>query len=48
LDGWVGGGGGGGGNPGLTCNHQTRLEKLARDKHSSLFSTFVKDVRKVL
>ena len=27
--------------PGLTCNHYTRLEKLARDKHSSLLQKSV-------
>jgi hypothetical protein len=26
---------------GLTRNHDTRLERLARDKNSSLFDTFV-------
>ncbi len=30
----------------LTHNHYTNLEKLAKDKHSSLFQTFVKYGRK--
>ncbi len=30
----------------LTCKHQTRLERLARDKHSSLLRTFVNYGRK--
>ncbi len=31
---------------GLTHKHQTRLERLARDKHSSLLRTFVNYSRK--
>jgi hypothetical protein len=31
----------------FTPKLQTRLESIARDKHSSLFSTFVNDEKKV-
>ncbi len=33
---------------GLTCKHKTRLQRLARDKHSSLSQTFINNICKKL
>jgi hypothetical protein len=32
--------------PGLTQNHQTRPERVAKDKHSSLLDLFISDKEK--
>jgi hypothetical protein len=36
------------GRPWLSCKYQTRLEKLAMEKHSSLLRTFVNYARKCI